>query len=125
MRILRLASLALPLLFAAVLAAQNGKSEPIYTAADLHRRCSGSDQDRQLCYAYIRGFSDGNRWLLRDEPVAAVAVAPQAVCVPNSEPISRASDLFVARFQGRVSELDSLSPFRALSIALASRYPCQ
>lgn len=124
MRIWKLAALALPVYFAGGLAAQDAKGEPIYTAADLYRRCSGSDQDKQLCYAYIRGFSDGNRWLLRGEPVAPAALSQQAVCVPNAEPIARASDLLVARFRDRSAELEKLSPFRALSMALSARYPC-
>jgi Rap1a immunity proteins len=104
--------------------AQDGKSELIYTSADLLKRCSGNGQDRQICFAYIRGFSDGNRWLLRDEPVAPSAAAPHAVCVPNSEPIEAAADLLVARFRGRASEVNTLSPFRALSMSLSQRYPC-
>lgn len=105
--------------------AQDNKVEPIYTAADLYNRCSGGSQDRQLCFAYIRGFSDGNRWLLTDAPVARGVAAPLGVCVPNAEPISAAADLVVARFRGRNSEIDALSPFRALSIALSGRYPCK
>lgn len=105
--------------------AQDKKNEPIYTAADLYNRCSGSSQDRQLCFAYIRGFSDGNRWLLTDAPVARGVAVPWGVCVPNAEPISAAADLVVARFRGRESEIDTLSPFRALSIALSGRYPCK
>jgi hypothetical protein len=105
--------------------AQDSKAEPIYTAANLYNRCSGNSQDRQICFAYIRGFSDGNRWLLRDAPVAPGVVAPQAVCVPNAEPIQSAADLVVARFRGRTSELKNLSPFRALSMSLSQRYPCK
>lgn len=104
---------------------QDGKAEPIYTAADLYSRCSGGSQDRQLCFAYLRGFSDGNRWLLRDAPVAPSVVAPQAVCVPNTEPIGSAADLLVARFRERQSELEKLSPFRAVSMSLSQRYPCK
>lgn len=101
------------------------EKEPIFTANDLFQRCQAADQGRQLCFAYMRGFSDGNRWLLADEPVARVGGAPQGVCIPNREPIARAAELFVARFRGRESELAELSPFRAISVALSSRYPCQ
>ena len=101
------------------------EQEPIVTSADLFARCASEDAGRQLCYAYIRGFSDGNRWLLKDAPVVVGVPTPQAMCVPNAEPIQVAADLFVARFRGRTQELEKLSPFRALSMALAGRYPCQ
>jgi len=104
---------------------QAAEQEPIVTAADLFARCVSEDAGRQLCYAYIRGFSDGNRWLVKDEPVAIGVPTPQAVCVPNAEPIRSAADLFVARFRSRADELQQLSPFRALSMALAGRYPCR
>ncbi len=118
--------LLLGLFMIQAIAAQDGSGEPVYTSADLYKHCSGSGQSRQLCYAYIRGFSDGNRWLLRDEPVTVIDVStPQAVCVPKAEPIGSAADLFVARFRGRTEELAKLSPFRALSIALSNRYPCK
>lgn len=105
--------------------AQNGKPEPINTADDLFNRCSGGTQDRQLCFAYVRGFSDGNRWLLHDETVAPGVTAPQAVCIPNGESIEVAADLIVARFRGRQAELNKLSPFRALSMSLSQRYRCR
>ena len=108
---------------APIMSAQD--KEPIFTADDLFQRCQAADQGRQLCFAYMRGFSDGNRWLLSDEPVTRVGGAPQAVCIPNREPIARAAELFVARFRGREAELAELSPFRAISVALSSRYPCK
>ena len=107
---------------ASAVGAQHDKGEPIFTADDLYARCTSSD--RAVCVAYIRGFSDGNRWLLRDASVGASFDAAHAVCVPNREPISGATDLFVARFKGRRLELAQLSPYRALSLALSGRYPC-
>jgi hypothetical protein len=103
--------------------AQNGKGEPIFSADDLLNRCRGTETDRQLCYAYLRGFSDGNRWLVHDQPGGALA-GDGSVCIPNREPIGLAADLLVARFRGRPAEVGRLSPFRAISIALGSRYSC-
>ena len=102
-----------------------GMGEPIYTAADLYDRCAGTSADRQLCFAYIRGFSDGHIWLLRDSPAASLSLAGFAVCVPNSEAIGVAADLVVARFRDRAAELSPLSPYRALSMSLSQRYPCR
>ncbi len=100
-------------------------NEPIFTADDLLQKCgSGDGIDQGLCFAYLRGFSDANRWLLRDQPVAYTGPTPQAVCIPNSEPIRNAADLLVVRFRGREAEVHNLSPFRAIASALAGRYPC-
>jgi hypothetical protein len=100
--------------------------EKILTAQDLFDHCSSSEAvERQVCFAYIRGFSDGNRWLLRDEPVPRLELAPQGVCVPNAEPAHRAAGAFVSFFRLQPSPLRTLSPFRALSKALAQRYPCE
>jgi len=121
--------LALVLLVACVtglgvsVAAQSSRVEPIYTAGDLYDRCAAPGEGRRLCVAYLRGFSDGNRWLLRYQPVTLERI-PHAVCVPNSESIEQAADLFVARFRDRRTELNPLSPFRAVSQALSGRYPC-
>jgi Rap1a immunity proteins len=104
--------------------AQKPSSEPIYTSADLFNACSGTGNALRLCFAYIRGFSDGNRWLLRDSPTPGALGNPAAVCVPNAEPIENAAALFVARFKGSDAEIQKLSPFRALSMALSNRYPC-
>ena len=112
-------------LVAGAATAQRFGNEPIFTAHDLYTRCAGNEADRRLCFAYIRGFSDGNRWLLTDRPGAALGPREHAVCIPNAEPIATAADLFVARFKGRASELQKLSPYRALSAALANRYPCE
>jgi len=105
--------------------AQAADQEPVVTAADLFARCISKEAERQVCYAYIRGFSDGNRWLVKDEPVAVGVPTPQAVCVPNAEPLRNAAELFVSRFRDRANELQHLSPFRALSMALAQRYACR
>jgi hypothetical protein len=104
-------------------AAQNGKDEPIFTTTQLMQKCSGTGGDRQLCYAYLRGFSDGNRWLIHDH-ISVVVDTEGAVCIPNREPIGLAADLLVARFKGHESELGPLSPYRVVSIALSSRYSC-
>ena len=119
-----LLALLLTAFFTQMLSAQDGEIKPIYTSWDLLDRGEASGLDRQLCFAYIRGFSDGNRWLLRDMPVAVGVGVPHSVCVPNSESISTAADFFVARFRWRRDELSDLSPFRALSMALSGRYPC-
>jgi hypothetical protein len=55
---------------------------------DLYKHCTASD--RTACFAYIRGFSDGNRFLLCDQPMAAISSTAHAACVPNREPIASA-----------------------------------
>ena len=121
---MRLAIMGLALV-AGISQAGSRDTEPIVTALDLFEACTGtSNSHHPVCFAYIRGFSDGNRWLLRDSPVVGLEAAPQAVCIPNAEPVVRAADLFVARFRHSREELSTLSPFRALSMALSSRYPC-
>ena len=113
--------------FVALLAVigQRPSGETIHTAADLFAACESSGEGRRLCLAYIRGFADGHRWLLRDAPVTAVLAAnSHTVCIPNSESVETAASLFVARFKERSKELDVLSPYRALSQALAGRYKC-
>ena len=110
--------------------AQDGQSdetlESIWTVSGLYDHCAATGQTLLMCHTYIRGFPDGNMWLLRYSTVGPIYPIDHGVCVPNAEPIALAADLFVARFRGRQGreEMDKLSPHRALSIALSSRYPC-
>jgi hypothetical protein len=117
--------LVVGLIVLSVVAQRRFGDEPVFTSEDLIRQCTGGATDRSVCAAYIRGFSDGNRWVLRDSPHSiAQAPNPTAVCIPNAASIDAAADLLLAYFADREVELRELSPYRALSRALSGKYPC-